>query len=447
MKCALCDKEIKGYGHNGQPYCKGRVCDWCNTNIVIPTRILMLKKKIKVDLTNNEVPKGAFFLTLKGGIHMLRVIELFAGVGAQAQALKDADIPFETVAISEIDKYAITVYNALHGETNNLGDVKTIEALPSADMWTYSFPCTDISISGRMKGFEKNSGTGSSLLWEVQRLLEKAKENGNLPKYLLMENVKNIVSKRFKPLFEEWVTYLSTLGYKSFYQVLNAKDYGVPQNRERCFMVSILNYDGDFKFPNPIPLETKLSHLLEQEVDEKYFLSEKLITCFSSMENRNGFIRGLRFRPQFRDAPFGWTITTHPGTRATDNFIIEPIPCALRGRKEEDGKIHQHLETKKDGITNTITTVTKDNLILEGLDNSKIMIPQAVKKGYALAEVGDGVYTNRCEYKRGVVQKSMIPALKTSVSDIGVVVNDSNDLISIRRLTPRECWRLMGVGR
>jgi DNA (cytosine-5)-methyltransferase 1 len=375
---------------------------------------------------------------------MLKVIELFAGVGAQVQGLKDANVPHEIVAISEIDKYALSVYEALHGAVNNLGDIRSIESLPRADLWTYSFPCTDISISGRMKGFEKESGTGSSLLWEVERLLEKARENGNLPKYLLMENVKNIVSKRFKPLFEEWIDYLSSLGYKSFYKVLNAKDYGVPQNRERCFMVSFLNYDGDFSFPNKVPLETKLSDLLEKDVAEKYFLSEKLITNFSSMENRNGFIRGLRFRPQFRDAPFGWTITTNPGSRATDNFIIEPIPCALRGRREEDGKIHQHLEIKKDGITNTLTTVTKDNLILEGLDNSKFMIPQAVKKGYALAEVGDGVYTNRCEFKRGVVQKKMIPTLKTTVSDIGVVVNDPQDLISIRRLTPRECWRLMG---
>ena len=101
--------------------------------------------------------------------------------------------------------------------------------------------------------------------------LEKARENGNLPKYLLMENVKNIVSKRFKPLFEEWIDYLSSLGYKSFYKVLNAKDYGVPQNRERCFMVSFLNYDGDFSFPNKVPLETKLSDLLEKDVAEKYF--------------------------------------------------------------------------------------------------------------------------------------------------------------------------------
>ena len=139
-------------------------------------------------------------------------------------------------------------------------------------MRTISNPCTDISISGQMKGFEKDSNTGSSLLWEVQRLLEVSKEKGTLPRFLLMENVKNIVSKRFMPLFQVWIDYLSSLGYKSFYQVLNAKEYGVPQNRERCFMLSVLDYEGEFKFPEPQELKVSLQDLLEPEVDERFFL-------------------------------------------------------------------------------------------------------------------------------------------------------------------------------
>lgn len=366
---------------------------------------------------------------------MLKVIELFAGIGAQRKGLERAGIEHEVVAISEIDKYALKVYETLYGNTPNLGDISKIEKLPKADMWTYSFPCTDISLSGRMKGLEKGSGTHSSLLWEVQRLLEVSKANDELPKYLLLENVKNLISKKFKPYFDEWCRYLESLGYKNFYKVLNGKNYNVPQNRERIFLLSIRNCDEDYVFPNDIPLTTKLGDLLESNVADKYFLSEKLITCFSSMKNRNGLIRGLRFRPRGKKDEYAWTITTAPGSRATDTFIIEPIPAAIRGRANEDGTYRQQLELKKDGNTNTLTTVQKDNVVI---------VPQNTKQGYAIAHVGDGIYTNRADSKRGVVQRESIPTLKTSNKDIAVVVGDPIDLISIRRLTPRECWRLMG---
>lgn len=366
---------------------------------------------------------------------MLKVIELFAGIGAQRKGLERASIEHEVVAISEIDKYALKVYEALYGNTPNLGDISKIEKLPKADMWTYSFPCTDISLSGRMKGLEKGSGTHSSLLWEVQRLLEVSKANYELPKYLLLENVKNLISKKFKPYFDEWCRYLESLGYKNFYKVLNGKNYNVPQNRERIFLLSIRTCDEDYVFPNDIPLTTKLGDLLESNVADKYFLSEKLITCFSSMKNRNGLIRGLRFRPRGKKDEYAWTITTAPGSRATDTFIIEPIPAAIRGRANEDGTYRQQLELKKDGNTNTLTTVQKDNVVI---------VPQNTKQGYAIAHVGDGIYTNRADSKRGVVQRESIPTLKTSNKDIAVVVDDPTDFISIRRLTPRECWRLMG---
>lgn len=366
---------------------------------------------------------------------MLKVIELFAGIGAQRKGLERAGIEHEVVAISEIDKYALKVYESLYGNTPNLGDISKIEKLPKADMWTYSFPCTDISLSGRMKGLEKGSGTHSSLLWEVQRLLEVSKANDELPKYLLLENVKNLISKKFKPYFDEWCRYLESLGYKNFYKVLNGKNYNVPQNRERIFLLSIRNCSEDYVFPNHIPLTTKLGDLLESNVADKYFLSEKLITCFSSMKNRNGLIRGLRFRPRGKKDEYAWTITTAPGSRATDTFIIEPIPAAIRGRANEDGTYRQQLELKKDGNTNTLTTVQKDNVVI---------VPQNTKQGYAIAHVGDGIYTNRADSKRGVVQRESIPTLKTSNKDIAVVVDDPTDLISIRRLTPRECWRLMG---
>lgn len=365
----------------------------------------------------------------------LKLIELFSGIGSQRKALERANIDHKVVAISEIDKYALEVYKKLYGETLNLGDISKIEKLPKADMWTYSFPCTDISLSGRMKGLEKGSGTHSSLLWEVQRLLLVAKENNELPKYLLLENVKNLVSKKFKSYFDEWCDFLSSLGYKNFYKIMNGKDYNVPQNRERIFLLSSLDANFEYEFPKPQPLSRRLGDLLETNVDEKYYLSEKLITCFSSMKNRNGLVRGLRFRPRGKTDEYAWTITTCPGSRATDTFIVEPIPAALRGRKTENGEYHQQLELKKDGTTNTLTTVQKDNVII---------VPENTKKGYSLARVGDGIYVNRVSSKRGVVQRNSIPTLKTSSHDIAVVVDDPNESISLRRLTPRECWRLMG---
>lgn len=374
---------------------------------------------------------------------MLQVIELFAGVGAQRRALQKANVDHEVIAISEIDKFAIQTYNAIHGETPNLGDIKEIERLPKADLWTYSFPCTDISLAGRMSGFEKDSGTHSSLLWEVQRLLSTSNEDGTLPKYLLMENVKNLLSKKFKPLFDEWCKFLEDLGYKNFYKVLNAKDYGIPQNRERVFMISIRDDAALYQFPSEINLDTKLGDYLEPIVDEKYYFSTKLIDCFTDMKDRNGLFRGLQFTPKFATKDtIARTITTRAGTRPCDNFIAEPV------------------------------------ITLDG----KVIVPQATKDGYAIAEIGDGIYTNRCLSKRGVVQNDKIPTLKTSANDIAVVVTKDTDNyiqweqegwfdiecraykeekisgalntrghmkvltndVAIRRLTPLECFRLMG---
>ena len=363
---------------------------------------------------------------------MLKVIELFSGVGAQRQGLKEADINHEVVAISEIDKYALKVYEKLHGPTPNLGDIKAIDKLPKADLWTYSFPCTDISLCGKMTGFEKGSNTHSSLLWEVQRLLEVSKENNELPRYLLLENVKNLVSKKFKDHFNEWLVYLENLGYKNFYKVLNSRDYNVPQNRERVFMISIRDTNATYSFPDKITSTIKLKDLLEDEVSEKYYLSEKMIKCLTDTTNRNGLIRAKQFRPHNpNESTTAFTVTTKAGSRPCDNFIEVfdfRYDEGARGRVEQD-------------LSPTITTKVGNG----GLSGQPLLkIPEATKAGYAVAHIGDGVYTNRTHSKRGVVQRNAIPTLKTSPHDLGVVVNDPNEMISIRRLTPRECWRLMG---
>ena len=206
---------------------------------------------------------------------MLRVIELFSGIGSQTQALKDEQIEHEVIAISEIDKYAITSYEAMHGVTDNLGNILDIKELPSCDLLTYSFPCQDISMAGRQAGL--SVGTRSGLLYEVERLLLVAKAQGLLPKYLLLENVKNLVGKMYKEDFNLWLQKLSELGYTNYWQVLNAKDYNLPQSRERVFVVSILDNNEPYIFPTAVPLTTKLKDILEIEPDSKYFLTTEQI--------------------------------------------------------------------------------------------------------------------------------------------------------------------------
>ena len=221
----------------------------------------------------------------------LRLIELFAGIGSQTQALTNIGVPHTVVAISEIDKYAIQSYEAMHSKVNNLGDIKAIKSLPNADLWTYSFPCQDISVAGKGAGIKE--GTRSGLLFEVERLLNVANEEGTLPKYLLLENVKNLVSKRFIADFNRWLDFLSSLGYTNYWQILNAKDYGIPQNRERVFCVSIRGEHVPYKFPEKQELKLRLRDMIDEVVDEKYYLKESTIRSIinSSFNSRRDSIK------------------------------------------------------------------------------------------------------------------------------------------------------------
>lgn len=214
----------------------------------------------------------------------LRLIELFAGIGAQAKALENLGVNFEHYRICEFDKYAVASYNAVHGTEFETSDIAKIHAddlgIVETDKYeyimTYSFPCTDLSTAGKQKGMSRDSGTRSGLLWEVERLLKETKE---LPQILLMENVPGVLSENNRKDFFSWCELLESLGYTSKYAILNAKDFGVPQNRERCFMLSWLGEDYYYDFPNKQPLAVMLKDVLEPFVDEKYYLSEKNIDC------------------------------------------------------------------------------------------------------------------------------------------------------------------------
>ena len=206
---------------------------------------------------------------------MITINELFSGIGAFRKAFIRLGIPHEVIGISEIDKYAVTSYEALYGKTRNYGDISKVERLDYADLWTYGFPCQDISVAGQGKGIVKGQ-TRSGLLYEVERLLIEADHTGTLPKYLILENVKNLVV-RYKDDFDAWLEFLDGLGYVTYWQVLNAADYGIPQSRQRVFAVSIRkDLNQTFTFPAKIPLEKRLIDMLDEQVDEKYYINQEL---------------------------------------------------------------------------------------------------------------------------------------------------------------------------
>ena len=213
----------------------------------------------------------------------IRLIELFAGYGSQAMALKRIGAKFEHHRVVEFDKYAIASYNAVHGTDFPTMDITKVHAedLNICDtnaftyLLTYSFPCTDLSVAGKQAGMSKGSGTRSGLLWEVERILTEIRDsNGELPQILFMENVPQVHSQDNMPDFRKWLDFLESLGYTNYYQDLNAKNYGVAQNRERCFMFSFLG-EYNYHFPQPIPLKKKLKDYLEDNVDEKYYINNE----------------------------------------------------------------------------------------------------------------------------------------------------------------------------
>lgn len=322
----------------------------------------------------------------------MNVFTAFSGYDSQLMALRDIGADYECVGWSEIDKWAIKAHNAVFPELvgRNYGDITRIDwnAVPDFDLFTYSFPCTDISNAGEQRGFDEGSGTRSSLLWECRKPIISKR-----PKYLLMENVKALVSKKYRPLFLKWDKWLRALGYVNHPAVLNAKDFGVPQNRERVFMLSILN-GSLYEFPHPVRLEKRLKDILEPEVDEKYYLSEKAVKSI-----KNG-----------------------AEIAATDRVM------QIGATKETDWNRQQYRVYDPNGICPTITTKSGG-----GLE------PKLLFKGAELNE-GDGFYYKvSTKFNRGGLA-GMSRTLKAETHDACVVHRGR-----VRRLTPRECLRLMGV--
>ena len=504
----------------------------------------------------------------------IRILEFFSGVGMQRMAFDKLGVNYESVGTSEIDIPAILSYAAIHdgllesdetfeyptkeemlnylSERNigldfktgklklpkNLdkikqlyratilskcfGDISKINPsdLPDFDFMTYSFPCTDISVAGRKDGVIKGQ-TRSGLLYECEKVIECKR-----PKYLLLENVKNLVGKQFKPQFDEWLEYLETLGYTNYWKVLNSKSFGVPQNRERVFVLSILGEHDPYEFHSGFELDIRLKDILEFNVDEKYYLSKEVQDRFKpndKFKDMSGNIVGTT-APDFRtigqrdlcyqensvmgtlvatdykqpkqiveridssnkpyfvdrqgriqefdlkenyiqwdtskkqynsqqdrafyDEKLSGTIATNAMANVIENS--EPLICASRGRNVENPSdrtsgIHteQRLEINYSGTSNTLTTVQKDNYVLEPNvlrvehndtidkqceNNVNIIIGSTQKNAY----VGNGE-----------MSPTLTSAMGTGGGHIPMIGNIPN--FRIRKLTPKECWRLMGI--
>ena len=321
---------------------------------------------------------------------MIKLLSLFSGIGAFEKALTNLGVQYEVVNYCEIDKYASKSYSAIHGipESKNLWDITKVDAfnLPKdIDLLTYGFPCQDISLAGKQKGMFNEDGTltRSGLFFKALDIIECVK-----PKIAIAENVKALTSKKFTEEFKIVLDSLEKAGYHNYWQVLNAKDYGMPQNRERVFIVSIRK-DIDhymFEFPKPYILEKRLKDFLEPYVDEKYYLSDYLISKIVC-----------------------WEAHQKPFEKVLGNNSISPTLTA-RGA----GENHSGMILYSDALEDT-----------SNLQNYCLQIREKTKKGYAEDQDGDGVYINRPHQKRGVVQKGMIQTIKTS-PDIGVVVKDDS---------------------
>lgn len=473
----------------------------------------------------------------------VRLIELFAGVGSQAMAIRDLGKDFEHYKIAEWEVNAFRSYKAIHfeddvndysqnydvqwlrnellrlGISNNgkepmsmkeierknevwvretYNNIKATHNLVSVTnfhgkdleinetdkfvyIMCYSFPCQDLSVAGKMKGMKKGSGTRSGMLWEVERLLDEMNE---LPQVLLMENVPQVISSDNINDFHEWQDFLKSKGYTNYIQVLNSKDYGVPQNRERAFMVSILG-EYNYKFPKAEPLEIRLKDVLEPVVDEKYYLQGvkvnqliKYVTEKTEIKEISG-CDGTINEPKIKDisncikARYDCGISNQ---KSDGTMVLIPqatkegyIPCEIpgiadlsypdrktrRGRVQENGTIcptltaakqdlmyfepmiaasrgrnpenpsdrtpgnptEQRLEINKDGVSNTLTTVQKDNYVIEP----------------------SGIYTGVSERFQAGPLNGLSRCLKSEKHDASVIESD----FRVRKLTPLECWRLM----
>lgn len=373
--------------------------------------------------------------------------------------------------------------------TNNQGDISRIKELPYADLWTISFCCQDISVAGKMKGLKPDSGTRSSLLWNNIDLLYKSKEKGELPKYILFENVKNLVSKKFIDDFNDLLSVMDELGFNSYWKVLNAKDCGIAQNRERVFVICIRK-DIDtktFNFPKPFDNGLRLIDFLEDEVDEKYYLSKEVLKKFKFYPESKGehikVIGSLNPDKNVQDRVRVLDMNSiSQGLRATDykdlvkiaigidksinstkqidfaNCITSRENRGVSNRKSEGTAVLEQVgqiygtetEPNPQGgriydaeyLSPTLNTCKGGNRMPKIIESNHSKWKQKMYNKFITDSNGEisGVYTNQSEkFGYRPPMKGLSKTLKANANDAGVVEKQR-----VRKLTPKECYRLMG---
>lgn len=332
----------------------------------------------------------------------MKVLSLFSGIGAFEKALERMGVDYELVNFCEFDKYATKSYCAIHGvdESMNLGDITKVDEtkLPKdIDLVTYGFPCQDISLAGKQKGLfnEDGSQTRSGLFFEALRIIEATK-----PKIAIAENVKNLTSKKFKEQFEIVLNSLEEAGYNNYWQVLNAKDFGIPQNRERVFIVSIRKDldNGSFKFPDTFTLTLRLKDLLDDEVEEKYYLSQEVQDRFQfTDETLTKNIVGTT-KPEYRT--IGQRDLVYQQNSVMGSLVAtdyKQLKQILVDNTDKLIQVGQMYGTQKepnpqagriyslDGISPTMDSCGGGNRM------PKVLVREATKKGYTEAVEGDSI--------------------------------------------------------
>jgi DNA (cytosine-5)-methyltransferase 1 len=392
----------------------------------------------------------------------MKVLELFAGLGACSKALERLGIEHEIVDAVEIDKYAIASFNAIHGTNFETQDITEWDKDVEVDLIMHGSPCQDFSVAGKQAGGDIGSGTRSSLMYETIRIVGKLR-----PKYVIWENVKNLLSEKHRHNFDAYLETMKALGYTNYYQVLNAKDYGIPQNRERVFTISILGEHKPFVFHEKQELKIRLKDILDDVVEEKFYLKDYQIKNIvnSNFAQKNKLIqekdvcdtllardykdpkcvqvgtldiKGMDcIKRVYSGEGLSPTLTNMQGGNRQPKVITA---AAMRGRYNED-KVEQHIEVSDREYANAITTVQKDSLVV--VDNN---IKPSVAKNYKreaeqISKSDKEIYQCECEsgWQDNKVGIKVSPTIRHS-SNHTCVYNDYR----IRKLTPKECWRLMG---
>ena len=294
----------------------------------------------------------------------VRVFEAFAGYGSQSLALERLkrnypDFDYEVVGISEIDQHAIIAYNAVHSNITNYGDISNIDwnYVDDFDCCTYSFPCTQISRAGQQKGMKRGSGTASSLVWDCLRCFSTKR-----PKWLLMENVPDIVGDKVCDDFYDWCRELNKLGYENYISILRSQDFGVPQSRSRVFMVSILG-GGGYYFPKNIGCDSRLKDVIDYDVDEKYYKDDSTLQKIKVEDSKaeticiNSKVNGKQ--PSLQDRIYDVNGIAPACTCSYLPYIAEPRIVQIGNICEDTAKFHNRTMGRVysiDGISPTLNT-------------------------------------------------------------------------------------------